>query len=132
VPRERYDSDIRAKIGTYLASIFVGRVSAYYPFFPEGPLVRVHFIIGRIDPNTPEADRAALESAVAGIVRSWTDGLMDALSVAHGPDRGQALLERYGDAFSQGYQEAYPPTEAVSDIRVIEGLSADKPLAAVF
>jgi glutamate dehydrogenase len=132
VPRDRYDSDARKAIGDYLASAYKGRVSAFFPFFPEGPLVRVHFIIGRIDPNTPEADRAALESAVAGIVRSWTDGLMDALSVAHGPDRGQALLERYGDAFSQGYQEAYPPTEAVSDIRVIEGLSADKPLAADF
>ncbi len=48
VPRERYDSHIRLKIGTYLASAFIGRVSAFYPFFPdEGPLVRVHFIIGR-------------------------------------------------------------------------------------
>ena len=132
VPRERYHSGARKVIGDYLASAYKGRVSAFFPFFPEGPLVRVHFIIGRIDPNTPEPDRAALESAVAGIVRSWTDGLMDALSVAHGPDRGQALLERYREAFSQGYQEAYPPTEAVSDIRVIEGLSADKPLAADF
>ena len=42
---------------------------------------------------------------------------------------GRALLERYRNAFSQGYQEAYPPTDAVSDIRVIEGLSAAKPLA---
>jgi glutamate dehydrogenase len=48
VPRERYDSHIRAKIGAYLASVFIGRVSAFYPFFPdEGSLVRVHFIIGR-------------------------------------------------------------------------------------
>ncbi len=131
-PRDRYHSGARKAIGDYLASAYKGRVSAFFPFFPEGPLVRVHFIIGRIDPNTPEPDRAALEAAVAGIVRSWTDGLMDALSVAHGPDRGQALLERYRDAFSQGYQEAYPPTDAVSDIRIIEGLSAGKPLAADF
>ena len=42
VPRERYDSHIRAKIGAYLASVFIGRVSAFYPFFrEEGPLVRV-------------------------------------------------------------------------------------------
>ena len=31
----------------HLAARYDGRVSAYYPHFPEGELVRVHFIIGR-------------------------------------------------------------------------------------
>src|SRR6476659_3746773 len=69
VPRERYDSRIRVKIGEYLASAFVGRVSAYYPFIPEGPLVRVHFIIGRSGGATPKVDRATLEHDIAAIVR---------------------------------------------------------------
>ena len=56
VPRERYDSDIRARIGDYLSRAFLGRVSAFYPFFPEGPLVRVHFIIGRSG-GRPARDR---------------------------------------------------------------------------
>jgi glutamate dehydrogenase len=47
VPRERYSSEVREKIGLYLAKTYDGRVSAYYPSFPEGELVRVHFIIGR-------------------------------------------------------------------------------------
>ena len=46
VPRERYDSGVRKAIGDYLADVYQGHVSAFYPFFPEGPLVRVHFIIG--------------------------------------------------------------------------------------
>ena len=46
VPRERFDSGVRKAIGDYLAGVYKGRVSAFYPFFPEGPLVRVHFIIG--------------------------------------------------------------------------------------
>src|SRR5215510_9813723 len=131
VPRERYHSGARQAIGEYLANTYKGRLSAFFPFFPEGPLVRVHFIIGRIDATVPEPDRATLEGAVSGIVRSWTDGLMDALTVAHGP-AARALFERYRKAFSQGYQEAYPPTDAVSDIRVIEGLSTAKPLSADF
>ena len=57
VPRENYDSQMRVKIGAYLASVFLGRVSAFYPFFPEGPLVRVHFIIGRSGGAT-RGDRA--------------------------------------------------------------------------
>ena len=65
VPRERYDSHIRAKIGAYLASVFIGRVSAFYPFFrQEGPLVRVYFIIGRSGGTTPVVERATLEQEV--------------------------------------------------------------------
>ncbi len=53
-PRDRYDSHIRALIGDYLANAYKGRVRAFYPFFPEGPLVRVHFIIGRYDGENSE------------------------------------------------------------------------------
>ena len=48
VPRERYGSAVHAAIGEYLAGVYKGRVSAFYPFFPEGPLVRVHFIIATL------------------------------------------------------------------------------------
>ncbi|MGB8584584.1 MAG: NAD-glutamate dehydrogenase, partial [Pseudolabrys sp.] len=75
VPRERYDSDIRAKIGAYLARAFIGRVSAFYPYFPgEGSLVRVHFIIGRSGGAAPEVDHATLEREISSIIRTWTDG----------------------------------------------------------
>ena len=49
VPRDRYNSEVRRRIGDYLAQAFKGHVSAYYPFYPEGALVRVHIIIGRDD-----------------------------------------------------------------------------------
>ncbi|TIV70414.1 MAG: NAD-glutamate dehydrogenase, partial [Mesorhizobium sp.] len=31
VPRDRYDSVVREKIGAYLKTVFEGRLSAYYP-----------------------------------------------------------------------------------------------------
>jgi glutamate dehydrogenase len=132
IPRERYDSDIRAKIGNYLSRAFIGRVSAFYPFFPEGPLVRVHFIIGRSGGATPEVERATLETEVAAIVRSWTDGLSAALALINPPDKTRELFNRYREAFSAGFQEAYAPTIAASDIRVIEALSEQRPLGVDF
>ena len=63
VPRDRYHSGVRQAIGDYLAKVYQGHVSAFYPFFPEGPLVRVHFIIGRRGGVTPNPDRATLEDA---------------------------------------------------------------------
>ena len=83
IPRERYDSRIRSRIGGYLAATFKGRVRAFYPFFPEGPMVRVHFIIGRYEGETPIVDRAVLDRAVEAIVRNWTDGFEEAIAAAH-------------------------------------------------
>jgi glutamate dehydrogenase len=132
VPRERYDSDIRARIGAYLATVFEGHVSAFNPFFPEGPLARVHFIIGRSEGETPSVDRATLEKAVTEIVRTWSDSLSAALAVAFPREKAELLGRKYRSAFSEGYREAYAPQAAVADLKLIEGLTAERPLAVVF
>ncbi|HWJ87593.1 MAG TPA: NAD-glutamate dehydrogenase, partial [Pelagibacterium sp.] len=43
LPRDRFDSMVRARIGDHLARRYEGRVSAFTPDFAEGELVRVHF-----------------------------------------------------------------------------------------
>jgi glutamate dehydrogenase len=132
VPRDRYDSVVRQEIGDYLAGAYHGRVSAFYPFFPEGQMVRVHFIIGRQGGEAPDPSRPRLEAAVAGIVRTWTDGLIEMLQVFHAGDKAQTLIARYREAFTQGYREAYSPETAAADIRIIEGLSPSRPLGIDF
>ncbi len=132
VPRDRYDSEVRKEIGDYLAGAYHGHVSAFYPFFPEGLMVRVHFIIGRQAGEAPDPDLKVLEAAVTGIVRTWTDGLVETLKVFHAGAKAQALIARYRDAFSEGYRETYSPETAVGDIRIIEALSPDRPLGIDF
>ncbi|HEX2655588.1 MAG TPA: NAD-glutamate dehydrogenase [Xanthobacteraceae bacterium] len=132
IPRERFDSNIRQAIGNYLAGAYKGRVSAFYPFFAEGPLVRVHFIIGLSDPNVANPDRASMELAVAAIVRTWVDGLAEALGLAHEPVKAQQFLRRYRQAFPAGYRDVYSPSVAVGDIRAIETLSSTRPLNVDF
>jgi len=132
VPRERYDSVIRAKIGAYLAQVYQGRVSAFYPFFPDGPLTRVHFIIGRDMGETPNPSRAELEAGIAAIVRSWNDEFASELSGAFDPTKAREIEGKYKSALSAAYREAFPATDAVRDIRVIENLSKEKPLAINF
>jgi glutamate dehydrogenase len=132
VPRERYDSEIRAQIGAYLAKAFEGHVSAFNPFFPEGPLARVHFIIGRSSGETPDIDRATLEKAVTEIVRTWSDSLAVALGSAFPRDKADVLARKYRNAFSEGYRALYPPATAVDDLKLIESLTAEHPLGVVF
>jgi glutamate dehydrogenase len=127
-PRERYSSSVRQRIGDYLAGVYKGRVSAFYPFFPEGPLARVHFIIGRDDPDARHPDRSTLEHGVEAIVRTWTDALGEELARNYDMARARALLAQYRDAFDQGYRETYSPATAFDDIRLIETLTPSRPL----
>jgi glutamate dehydrogenase len=132
VPRDRFDSTIREQIGAFLADAYRGTVASHALFYPEGPLVRVHFIITRGRDPMPAPSRAELEGGIADIVRTWNDALADAVAEANDPARARAMLARYQDAFSQAYREAFSPLDAVNDIRAIDALSPARPLAVDF
>jgi glutamate dehydrogenase len=131
VPRERYDSDVRARIGAHLAGRFGGRVSAYYPAFPEGPLARVHFIIG-LDGEARKVDARTLDLELADLVRNWGDHLRVALARDVSGAAARTLGARYGAAFGQAYEARVRPDDAVVDIAHIEGLTDAQPFAVDF
>jgi glutamate dehydrogenase len=139
-PRDRYDSAARVAIGKFLAAAFNGEVASFVPFFPEGPVVRVLFIIARqgvgrsAEPPAElgHPERAELESAITRLVTTWSDGLLEALDAAHDPIKAHALFTDYGGAFSAAYREAFAPAAAVGDIAAIEALSSESPLGVDF
>ncbi len=88
VPKERYDTQVRLRVGAYLAEVYQGRVSAAYPAYPEGPLARTHFIIGRDEGATPRVEQAVLEAGIAAIARTWKDGLRETLVLRIGGRAG--------------------------------------------
>ena len=136
VPRERADSRLRTAIGDYLASVFDGHVSAFHPYYTEGPLVRVHFIIARHiaehGGRTPQASRARLEDAIAAIIRNWSDALAEALETAYPAERAHALFGRYGAAFPAAYRDDFRPADTVAGIALLDTLTKEAPLAAAF
>jgi glutamate dehydrogenase len=129
VPRDRYTTTVRIAIGDYLARTFSGHVSAFYPAFPEGTLTRVHFIIGRDENPAPDLSREALEEAVAAIVRTWADGLREALQDGRKPGEAERLFVTYGHAFPEAYRSDFPPKAALYDIASLENLSDDRTIA---
>jgi glutamate dehydrogenase len=129
VPKERYDTRVRQRIGAWLAEIYRGHVSAVYPAYPEGPLARTHFIIGRDEGATPRVEQSALEAGIAAIVRTWRDGLRETLMSRIGGARARELVVRYGDAFSAGYREVFTAEQAFADIDILERLSPERPRA---
>lgn len=114
VPREQYDSAVREKIGHYLKTVYEGRLSAYYPAFPEGGVARVHFIIGRSEGQTPQIPQKTLEAAIRDIATSWDE-------------RFAVLLDKNDCQLKTGtaYQAAFEPEDAFSDIGEIERAATD-------
>ena len=115
VPRDRYDGVARARITQYLAEVYDGRVSAFYPHFPEGELVRVHVIIGRVAGKTPQPSRSELERNVDALTSNFGDLLM---ATAEDP----AAISDYRTAFSAAYQSRNAAEDALADIAVLSGL----------
>jgi glutamate dehydrogenase len=129
VPRERYDSRVRAEAGRILGAAYGGRVSAYYPAFSDAPLARVHFIIG-VTPNAhlhPDLDD--VERRIAEAARTWEDrfeALVRSGVVAQSAVR--EILDRYAGAFPAGYRDAFDPEEALTDLGEIESMREDEPI----
>jgi glutamate dehydrogenase len=130
VPRDRYTSDVRERIGALLAAAYRGRVAAFYPSFADSPLVRVQFVISRSEGATPQAETAELEERIADAIRTWDDRLIEAIS-AQGP-QADALLVKYGAAFPAGYAATFPAERAPRDIGRIERLGPSMPVAIDF
>ncbi|MGI9413572.1 MAG: NAD-glutamate dehydrogenase, partial [Hyphomicrobiales bacterium] len=132
IPRDRFNTRVRVNVGELLAKAYDGGVSAFYPAFPEGSLVRVHYIIGRVEGATPSPDVAELELQVLEIVKTWDDRLGEAIAAHCEPDQAAALKNCYVNAFSGAYQEAFEPAQALGDIDHIEGLTAEGDLGIDF
>ena len=129
VPRERYDSELRAKAGALLAAAYGGRVSAYYPFFSDAPLARVHFIIGFTPGEHRTPDLRQVEMEIAAAARTWQDRFSDAVrGIAQPTTIVTERLSRYGEAFPAGYRDRYEPEEALADLAVVESLKPGEPV----
>ncbi|TCR60340.1 NAD-glutamate dehydrogenase [Bosea sp. BK604] len=129
IPKDRYDTSVRRRVGDFLARIYQGRLSAAYPAYPDGPLSRTHYIVGRDEGETPQIDRATLEAGIASIVRTWADGLKDVLDDQKAGPAARALTERYAEAFGAAYRERFSAMDALEDIEMLQKLSAERPRA---
>ncbi|HXI86379.1 MAG TPA: NAD-glutamate dehydrogenase, partial [Parvularculaceae bacterium] len=122
VPREQFSSEVREAVGSLLATTFKGRLSAFYPFFGDAALVRVHYIIG-LDPGAPQGPGIAeLTRQIRTICRDWNDDFLDALRAAHHGATPRGLFQKYQRAFDAAYKEDNPASEALDDIHVFEHL----------
>ena len=124
IPREKFDSAVRERIGQIVARAWGGRISAWYPQLSDAPLVRVHYIIGVNPGEHPIPDPVQLEADVAEAGRGWIDRFEGALrrsgveEVAVGP-----LSAQWARAFGTAYRDRYDADEAAIDLQYVNRLN---------
>ncbi len=124
VPRDSYNSDLRTRAHKILADAYGGRASAYYPSFGEGPLARVHLIVG-LTRGHPEPDEDGLDLQMRQLFETWEDALG---RVARSTRSDQTLMARA--RYSAAYKEAFQPEEGLADLVAIAGLPLGKAMRA--
>ncbi|MGZ5274416.1 MAG: NAD-glutamate dehydrogenase [Caldimonas sp.] len=129
VPREAYSTDLRVKLQRILLAAFAGSIADFDVMLGDTVLARIHFTIRTTPGQVPAFDRKELETRLAEAARRWSDQLRDALIDAEGEARGIELFKRWGAALPPDYRERVAARGAVSDVRKIESLSNDAPLA---
>jgi glutamate dehydrogenase len=122
LPRDRFDSDVRARIENTLKRAFHGtRVDSSIEV-GESPLARIHLVVRPKPGDRPSYDVAELENRITQIVRNWHDDLRDILVQRQGEERGLKLANRYGKALPAGYIEEVTPHLAAIDVEMAAGL----------
>ncbi len=127
VPRDRYDSEIRAKIANYLAAAFQGEVRAFIRFFPRA---RWCVCTSLLRDRGQNADRRPRHARARGRSNCTElgDGLKEALAEGPQAGAGRVLFERYEAAFPVDYRDSYPP--AVGRRRYRRGRKAHRRASA--
>ena len=124
LPRDRYTTELREQVEAILLRAYSGIGLDYTVLVTDAPLARLHCIV-HLPVNAEDVwdvDPQALQESVESVVRTWEDGLVDALVTAVGAAEARRLLPEYRDAFPAGYREAFAPARAAREIGVIEEL----------
>lgn len=122
VPRDLFNSALRAKIQEYMRVVFQASEVEFDVYFSHSILTRIHYII-HTDPDTPvHFDQAQLESDVQNISRDWNDSLFEQLKEIKPYSEARDLYGSYHNAFPVAYQEFFSIQSAIADIAVYEDM----------
>jgi glutamate dehydrogenase len=129
VPRDRFNTELRTKIGNELMAALDGQSIEFTPMLTDSPQARIHYLV-RAKDNAPHvANFAALEGRITRLTQRWEDDATTELLRAHGEGPGLALAHRFADAFPTAYREDFSPQVGAEDADMLLALSPTSPLA---
>jgi glutamate dehydrogenase len=129
VPRDRYNTELRSRIGDELCRALDGRSIEFTPTLTDSPLARIHYFVRARQQAPQNVDVSALELRISQLSQRWEDDCRQALLHIHGESQGLALASRFADSFPAAYQEDFSGRMAADDVQVLASLSPGRPMA---
>tara|TARA_Y100000052_G_scaffold27564_1_gene36495 strand:+ start:35166 stop:39995 length:4830 start_codon:yes stop_codon:yes gene_type:complete len=128
VPRESFNSELRARIAKRLEQAFSASLIAFYPSFSDSPLARIHFIFD-LKPGHPEPNIKELEHEIARLARSWNDEVRGLVRTQKLSLPSELEEDQITSAFNLAYKEAFSPEQALQDLSLLLDLTEDRPVS---
>jgi glutamate dehydrogenase len=129
VPRDRYNTELRIKVGQVLMAELDGESIEFTPMLTDSPLARIHYLV-RAKARAPHnVNLDALQARITKLAQRWQDDCTTELLRAHGEGHGLALANQFANAFPTAYREDFSAAVAAEDAQLLAGLSATQPLA---
>jgi glutamate dehydrogenase len=124
MPKERYSGRARRALQAELVRQYEGTLLNYHLVMGGGDQARLHFYIAAPPERLGAVVPGHIEQMVSHMIRTWTDSLELELAETRSGQDARRLAARWGTAFSQEYQAATTPAEAVADMEAIEQMEA--------
>ena len=128
LPRDRFNTANRTKIGDLLQQAFGAESVDWGLRLTEWVLVRIHYTLHVQPGQLPEFDPAELEARIIEATRSWDDELHAVLMEEAGEEASTTLFRRYGSAFPVAYRDDLHPRTALPDIQRMETMEGEEAL----
>ncbi len=129
VPRDRYNTELRIRIGQELSKALDGHSLEFTPMLTDSPLARIHYLVRATEQAPHNVDLRALEARVARLAQRWEDDCTQELLRAHGEGQGLTLAHRFVHSFPTAYREDFSAPVAAEDAQVLAALTPESPLA---
>lgn len=129
VPRDRYNTELRIKIGDELSRALDGQSIEFTPMLTDSPMARIHYFVRARKQAPKNIDVSALEAHIAQLAQRWEDDCKRTLLQIRGESHGLAMASRFASSFPAAYKEDFSGAMAADDVQVLDGLSQEIPMA---
>ena len=128
VPRDRYNTELRVKVGAELMAVLNGESLEFTPMLTDSPLARIHYLVRAKGRAPTTVNLPALEARIEKLAQRWEDECTAELLRAHGEGQGLLLANRFASAFPIAYREHFSAAVAAEDAGMLVALCSDTPL----
>jgi glutamate dehydrogenase len=129
VPRDRYNTELRLRIGEELTRTLDGQSVEFTPMLTDHPMARIHYLVRTRAQAPVDIDAAGLEARIASLARRWEDDCKQALLQIHGEAAGLALARTYANAYPVTYQNEFTSATGADDALLLSGLTTQAGVA---